>query len=693
LAGAAPGASPASGGAPAQADPASPVLIGQIAGTTSSPEQAQALSQALLVNSDCASSEAQVAQTAASRRQEIAARLAAVRQNLAGFFTRTVVGMQTLVSRKQMEFTLAAIRSLTWVRTTFMSTLLAMRIQGILIRARINALITGISVAVQGRVRGIVGQIGGLINSVPLPDIPGVAQIRGVATALLNRAAGIVSAAFGQFMAFIQAAFNAGMNVLDAFLRGMSSIVYQVLVLATAVITNVIRVIAQALSRAITLITVAMHRILTGVITPLLNSVATLTGRLIGKAQQVAVDLLRGNRREYLAALLAAITPRPGSVTLAEARASTPASRVEAIRQLGRDALRNNRLITMIFDMLIGHGIAGALAALASAVTRMVAFLADMLPRMASMIADVVNLAVQSLARFGEVVANFVLELLQSMMAGINRIVQSVRTLVENALDRLLRFVVGAVQRVASFIVSTVRRLIGGGSAGSVAEATGSFTLAGPTPAAALALSGGPITKPLPPALEIALRLVFGAIVTAVGALMVFLFGAELAAIIMANPIVAVVILVILVVIGQFVLTRTSFGVKLKVTGSALRAAKFSGIDVERVILVSFVLAAFTATIAGLAVTSLSRVGAWYNGAGYDFKAVTAIVIGGMTLAGGRGSILGVLGGSLIIGILNNIMTLIGIGTFSQDMVRGAIFIIVVGINAISLRSLGRDDA
>ena len=69
------------------------------------------------------------------------------------------------------------------------------------------------------------------------------------------------------------------------------------------------------------------------------------------------------------------------------------------------------------------------------------------------------------------------------------------------------------------------------------------------------------------------------------------------------------------------------------------------------------------------------------------------IVIGGMTLAGGRGSILGVLGGSLIIGILNNIMTLIGIGTFSQDMVRGAIFIIVVGINAISLRSLGRDDA
>ena len=153
------------------------------------------------------------------------------------------------------------------------------------------------------------------------------------------------------------------------------------------------------------------------------------------------------------------------------------------------------------------------------------------------------------------------------------------------------------------------------------------------------------------------------------------------------------VILLVLVVVGQFVLTRTSFGVKLKLTGSSPRAAKLSGIAVERVVMLSFVLAAFTATIAGLAVTSLSRVGAWYNGAGYDFKAVTAIVIGGMTLAGGRGTIFGVLGGSLIIGIMNNIMTLLGIGTFSQDMIRGAIFIVVVGVNALSLRKLGRDDA
>ncbi len=154
-----------------------------------------------------------------------------------------------------------------------------------------------------------------------------------------------------------------------------------------------------------------------------------------------------------------------------------------------------------------------------------------------------------------------------------------------------------------------------------------------------------------------------------------------------------VVVMLAMLVLAHFLMTGTAYGAQLKLTGSARKAARFSGINVERVVGIAFILAAFAATVGGLTVTSLSRVGAWYNGAGYDFRAVTAVVIGGMTLAGGRGSIIGVVGGAFVIGLMNNIMTLLGIGTFSQDMIRGAIFIVVVGINAKSLRSLGRDDA
>lgn len=154
-----------------------------------------------------------------------------------------------------------------------------------------------------------------------------------------------------------------------------------------------------------------------------------------------------------------------------------------------------------------------------------------------------------------------------------------------------------------------------------------------------------------------------------------------------------VILLLIVVVVGQFILVRTPFGAQLQLTGSARRVARFTGIKVERIIGTAFVISAVCAVIGGLAVTSLSRVGAWYNGEGYDFRAVTAVVLGGMTLAGGRGTVIGVLGGTLVIGLMNNIMTLLGIGTFSQDMIRGLVFIIVVAVNAQSLRSMGRDDA
>jgi ribose/xylose/arabinose/galactoside ABC-type transport system permease subunit len=81
-----------------------------------------------------------------------------------------------------------------------------------------------------------------------------------------------------------------------------------------------------------------------------------------------------------------------------------------------------------------------------------------------------------------------------------------------------------------------------------------------------------------------------------------------------------VVFLIILVILLQFVIKRSRFGNQLKMTGAARNAAKFSGINVERIIGAAFVICALTATLGGLTITSLSRVGAWYNGAGYDLR-------------------------------------------------------------------------
>ncbi|MHB1484177.1 MAG: ABC transporter permease [Saccharofermentanales bacterium] len=159
-----------------------------------------------------------------------------------------------------------------------------------------------------------------------------------------------------------------------------------------------------------------------------------------------------------------------------------------------------------------------------------------------------------------------------------------------------------------------------------------------------------------------------------------------------------VFVMVALAVICQFILKKTKFGQQLKLVGSSKEVAKMTGVNVAFTVGMAFMMSALTSSIGGIFLASLSKVGAYYNGAGYDFSAVTAIVIGGMTLAGGRGGIVGVIGGVFTLGLLNNLMTLFQIGdfsidTFSQNMIRGIIFIIVVGFNARSLRKMGRDDA
>ena len=145
--------------------------------------------------------------------------------------------------------------------------------------------------------------------------------------------------------------------------------------------------------------------------------------------------------------------------------------------------------------------------------------------------------------------------------------------------------------------------------------------------------------------------------------------------------------------VGHFVLTRSRFGIEAKLIGSSRPAAKTTGINVPRVVLTSFLTAAFCASIGGIFITSMNKLGVFYLGKGYDFKSVTAVVIGGMMLSGGRGNMLGVLGGVLVIGLLSNIMIFIGINMFQQNIVTGTIFIIVVGLHQYQLRKRGKDYA
>ena len=151
-----------------------------------------------------------------------------------------------------------------------------------------------------------------------------------------------------------------------------------------------------------------------------------------------------------------------------------------------------------------------------------------------------------------------------------------------------------------------------------------------------------------------------------------------------------IIVMILMFIAGHFLLTGTKFGNQLKVVGSNYEVARLSGINVVRSIVLVYVINAICCSIAGIFLASMSKTGAYYLGYGYDFRAVTSVLLGGMTLAGGRGSIIGVFGGVITIGMLSNIMNLIGIPTFNQWLVQGIVFLFIVWLNTNSSRKLWR---
>jgi ribose transport system permease protein len=136
------------------------------------------------------------------------------------------------------------------------------------------------------------------------------------------------------------------------------------------------------------------------------------------------------------------------------------------------------------------------------------------------------------------------------------------------------------------------------------------------------------------------------------------------------------------VLVGIFIVVtqRTRFGRYLYAIGGNERAAKLSGINVPKIKLMVYALGGMLAGVAGLLVTARLDSATPNAGTGYELDSIAAVVIGGTSLSGGRGSIWGTVLGCLIIGVLNNGMVLLEVSPFWQQVVKGAVIIVAVAI-------------
>lgn len=135
------------------------------------------------------------------------------------------------------------------------------------------------------------------------------------------------------------------------------------------------------------------------------------------------------------------------------------------------------------------------------------------------------------------------------------------------------------------------------------------------------------------------------------------------------------------------VLSLTPFGRSVYAIGSNEDAARLSGVPVRAYTVLVYVISGIVSGIAGLVYASQLSVGTPIAGQGYELDAIAAVVVGGTSLFGGRGSVGGTLIGTLIIGVLANILNLTGVDPFVQQLFKGALIVLAVFIMTRSERS------
>lgn len=149
----------------------------------------------------------------------------------------------------------------------------------------------------------------------------------------------------------------------------------------------------------------------------------------------------------------------------------------------------------------------------------------------------------------------------------------------------------------------------------------------------------------------------------------------------------SLIIMMIIYLVIWYVLKYSTYGRKVFAVGGNLKVAQLAGIDTDKIRFISHIVAAITAAIGGVLTVSQTAAAMAKHGAGNDMDGIAAVILGGISLSGGKGKVMGTLIGILILAVLVNGMTLLNVQAYWQQVIKGSVLILSVFID--SLRSGG----
>lgn len=160
--------------------------------------------------------------------------------------------------------------------------------------------------------------------------------------------------------------------------------------------------------------------------------------------------------------------------------------------------------------------------------------------------------------------------------------------------------------------------------------------------------------------------------ITAITSAQINVFGFSMAAVLPLG--------LVLMVVLQLVLSYTGWGRSLFLVGAAPETARLAGLPVDRIRITGYVISGMLAAFAGMVIVGYFQQASATMGDSYLLSSVAAVVVGGASIFGGRGSVVGTVGGALVLGQVATLVTVLNLGSNVQQLIYGAIILVVISL-------------
>lgn len=452
--------------------------------------------QASIINADSELTELSIMHQASERRARVTELFANSRQTIKDAIEGNALAVQATILSQQTSILTMAANAIANIQALISMATASAQALVLNYQQAINAIITNATQTVQDGVSGVAGEITGLINSINLPDLPGVELARSFITGMITNGAGLVNNALAGTLGLIRSVFNMGIAMMTAFIGIFGQMLSQAFSFVSNALMNMLQLVLSMLNSIMNLVVNTLINLLHGTLLPIIGRIESAVLKHIDDSEQEHLEQVRNNRDQHLELLANVLDPEAAASGGSSGGAGAAGSGASpdpgwTIEKVGLSALDNNRKLLDNFVKVLDSIFGNIIVDITTAVMQIVAEVSSRVNQFIDSLISVMMKLVELIFAL----VNAVVEFIAMLLAELIRVLSGLLDFIVNAISSPVTTTINAARNILNRIRSAISNIISNFLAqiGLGSPSISSPTLSPGPGGVAPAFAGGPI--------------------------------------------------------------------------------------------------------------------------------------------------------------------------------------------------------